>query len=94
MRRVAIALLLVGATPAAAQTPAPAPSATSQKAKPNPLDKIVCRAEDSLGSRLNVKRVCMTVREWKDQADANRERTEQFQQNGSGLCSEGCSHED
>jgi hypothetical protein len=90
MKRLGIALLLGSGAPAVAQN-APSPAAVPAAAKPNPLDKIICRTEDSLGSRLNTQRVCMTLREWKDEAEANRKRAEEFQQNGSGLCREGCS---
>ena len=76
---LALTFLSVVATSAIADVPAPAVPQPTQ-AQPNPLDKIVCRTEESLGSRLNTKRVCMTLREWKDQADANRASLEKMQQ--------------
>ena len=75
----ALALIAAVAMPVAAQTPAPQPS-TPPAAKEDPLNKVVCRKEESLGSRLNAKRVCLTVREWKDMQDANREAFDKFMQ--------------
>jgi hypothetical protein len=46
----------------------------------DPLDRVVCRTEDSLGSRLNAKRTCKTVREWKEDAEGGRDTTERMQQ--------------
>ena len=79
MKTMTLALACVIAVPAAAQTGTSTPPA-SQTAKPNPLDKIVCRTEEALGSRLNTKRVCQTVREWRQDAEASREATERMQQ--------------
>lgn len=76
-----LALLIGTAQPAFAQTTASqAPAA--EAASGNKLDKIVCRTEESLGSRLNVKRVCRTVREWREEAEASREALERIQQQG------------
>lgn len=79
-----IVILLVAATPAIAQAPATSTTEATPKAKPNPLDRIVCRTEEGLGSRLNVKKVCMSLREWKDQADDSRDALERIQQ-GQGV---------
>ena len=51
-------------------------------AKPNPLEKIVCRSEEGSGGRLHRQRVCMTVRQWQEQAQANREAAELLQRQG------------
>ena len=75
MKFVAL-ILIAAATPAIAQVPAPQP----QPVKKDPLDKIVCRTEEGLGSRLNRKKVCLSVRDWKDQADDARNSTERMQQ--------------
>lgn len=72
------AVLTVTAMPAAAQTtPAAAPKANSELSDPN---RIVCKKEEGIGSRLAAKKVCLTVQEWKDLAEANREHTEKVQQ--------------
>jgi hypothetical protein len=75
-----IVILLAAAAPATGQAPVAAAAQASAKLQNNPLDKIVCRTEEALGSRLNKKKVCMTMREWKDQADNSRDATERMQQ--------------
>lgn len=91
MRSLAIATLLLASTtpPAFAQgnSTGDSPQAASTT-KANPLDRMVCKVEETVGSRLNKKKVCLTVREWQDQAAANRVATEQFQGVGLG-CPEG-----
>ncbi|MGH6659706.1 MAG: hypothetical protein ACREBK_01825 [Sphingomicrobium sp.] len=78
LRFVPVVILLAAAVPATGQpTAASAPQAAP---KADPLDKIVCRVEEGLGSRLNRKKVCMSLRDWKDQADDARGATEKLQQ--------------
>ncbi len=85
---LALALLLVGtAQPAFAQTAASQPRA-AKSTSADKLDKIVCQTEESLGSRLNVKRVCKTVREWREEAEGSREALERIQQ-GQGTVPSG-----
>ena len=72
-------ILLAAAAPATAQN-SPAAPAPQAKAQANPLDKVVCRTEEGLGSRLNKKKVCMSLRDWKNQADDARNATERMQQ--------------
>ena len=69
-------------------TAVPAQQITSYKtSNPAPLkgdaDKIVCEKQETIGSRLGAKKVCMTVAEWNDRKRAQRERTEQIQ---AGSC--------
>jgi len=78
MKFVAL-ILIAAATPAIAQEPAPQTQKV-EPAKKNPLDKIVCRTEEGLGSRLNRKKVCMSLGDWKAQADDARNTTERMQQ--------------
>lgn len=75
-----IVILLAAAAPAAAQAPVATASQVTPKPEVSPLDKIVCRTEEGLGSRLNRKKVCMSLRDWKDQADDARNATEKMQQ--------------
>lgn len=56
--------------------PPPAP-----KAKKQVSDKMVCRSEDTIGSRLGAKRVCLLESEWKEQERLTRESVERLQQN-------------
>lgn len=91
LKYASLALVALLAVPAAAQTPAPpAQSGASQTAeKPkNPLDKVVCRTEDTMGTRLGGHRVCATVREWQDQAQENRDAIDKIQQ-GQGTVPSG-----
>jgi hypothetical protein len=67
------------ATAAIAQSP---PSAANKRAQLEGDDnKIVCQKQEQIGTRLAPKKVCMTVREWRDRELANREETERAQTN-------------
>lgn len=75
-------LLALVAVPAIAQ----APSRTTASADPkkNDVNRIVCQKEETIGSRLSAKRVCLTVKEWQDRAMVSREDTEQVQRGARG----------
>lgn len=75
-----VVLALAIATPVMAQAPTGATPPAAAPVKADPLDKIVCRTEEGLGSRLNRKKVCMSLRDWKDQADDARDATGRLQQ--------------
>ena len=49
---------------------------------------MVCRVEQTVGSRLGAKKTCMTAREWKDLEDETRQAVEKFQQ-GQGVTPSG-----
>lgn len=83
-----LVVFLAAAAPASAQTPPTQTANAPTQAKVDPLNKIVCRTEDGLGSRLNRKKVCMSLREWKDQADDSRDAVERIQQ-GQGVTPSG-----
>lgn len=80
MLKFSLIVLAAVAAPATAQIPASSSSTTVAPARVDPLDKIMCRTEEGLGSRLNKKKVCMSLRDWKDQADDSRNATERMQQ--------------
>jgi hypothetical protein len=83
---IALGILAAAAAPAIAQTAAPATQAAPapQAAKPqNPLDKIVCRYEDTVGTRLGGHKVCATLREWQEQERDNQDATQKWQQQTS-----------
>jgi len=63
--------LLLSAVPAVAQTQAPAaaPAANASKDDPN---KLICKTERQIGSRLASKRTCMTAAEWQAQQERNQ----------------------
>jgi len=82
LRLIGLGILVAAAAPAIAQTAAPAPQTAPapQAAKPeNPLDKIVCRYEDTVGTRLGGHKVCATLREWQDQERENQDATQKWQ---------------
>lgn len=71
--------LVAIAAPLLAQTTAPLKSqqiATSDKSDAN---RIVCKREEKVGTRLGAKKVCLTVQEWEDLAKGSREDTESWQ---------------
>jgi hypothetical protein len=77
----AASLLSIVAAPAVAQSSSsavgqPQPVASTDKSDVN---KIVCKKEEKLGSRLGGKKVCLTVQEWEDMAKAARDDTEAVQ---------------
>lgn len=81
-------LLALAAGPAVAQTAPPAqPHAAADKI--NPLDKVVCRTEETVGSRLKKHKVCATVREWQEQQQENREAVDLYQQRGQAVVPSG-----
>ena len=64
---IAAALLIIP-SPVLAQivfddSPPPAAPAKGAKSK-NDVDKVVCRTQDTLGSRLQAHQVCMTKSQW------------------------------
>jgi predicted transglutaminase-like cysteine proteinase len=71
-------VLMLIAAPAAAQAPA-AQSQQIATTDKSDVNRLVCKTEDTLGSRLSAKKVCLTVQQWKDLAQANREHTEEIQ---------------
>ncbi len=70
--------------PAAAQTTAQAtvqPAPIVVQTTKSEVNRIVCKKQEEIGSRLNAKKVCLTVKQWQDQAAADREDVERIQQN-------------
>ena len=54
--------------------------ATAQPTKAkNDLDKVVCRSEEEIGSRLRQHKVCMTVQQWKQYQDDYKEQVQEVQ---------------
>lgn len=85
--RALILLLLAAfvAAPAVAQVPTNAPEPAGPQTKPSPLDRVICRTEEGLGSRLNKQKVCMTLREWRDQQNLNQETLQKLQQQAEAV---------
>jgi len=74
------ALLIAAAAPTMAQTTPTQDQTPAADPAKSDVNKVVCKKEESIGSRLAAKKVCMTVKQWEEQAQANREMTEKFQQ--------------
>jgi invasion protein IalB len=73
------AALLAGATvPSLAQSPAAAAPAAQEK-KPNDPNAIVCERQESTGSRLASKRICMTRAQWADRRLQDRQELDRVQ---------------
>ena len=78
---IAAALLTGTAIPAVAQ-PAAAPSqtqATTEAKSAENSNEIVCQKQEVTGSRLGVKRICMTRSEWADRRMQDRQELERVQ---------------
>jgi hypothetical protein len=87
----AAAILLGGMAASAAaddQTPAPtapasAPAAgqgTPQSAKPNDPDEIICKREQVTGTRVARQKICMSRRDWDEEAEEASSRMHREQQ--------------
>ena len=87
MLKTAALLGFLFATSVAAQTT----SYTTNRPAPiqGDADKIVCQKQEQIGSRLGAKKLCLTVREWRERHALDREHTEGVQA-GVRTCSEVC----
>lgn len=45
----------------------------------NPNERLICKKEEVIGSRLAAKKVCLTAREWQERTQADREQLEKIQ---------------
>jgi basic membrane lipoprotein Med (substrate-binding protein (PBP1-ABC) superfamily) len=72
--------LMMAASPSVAQAPAqPAQAKDVATTDTSDVNKVVCKREESLGSRLSAKKVCLTVKQWQEIAEADRDQTEGIQ---------------
>jgi hypothetical protein len=75
MTPLVFAVLLAAADPGAGQppvAPAPAPAVAPAHKPATDPNKVVCRWEDQVGTRVQVHR-CMTQKQWDDQAEQTRQ---------------------
>jgi len=72
-----LSVLTLMVSPAVAQQPKP------DDTTKNANEKLICKRQEAVGSRLAAKRVCLTAKEWDELAAANREHTEDIQR-GAG----------
>lgn len=81
--QIIAAAMLLAAAPAFAQVssiessnPAPARNPASKPGDPN---KVRCEKQETTGTRLGARRVCLTVAQWEDKRREHREATEKVQ---------------
>lgn len=67
------------AVPALAQTPARAVTDPAAE-KQSDVEKIVCKREETIGTRLGAKKVCLTVQQWLERERDSKDATERVQQ--------------
>jgi len=77
-------LVFASGAPAQPVTPYRADSGAQAKGDPN---RIICKKEEQIGSRLAIKKVCLTVGEWEARAKDDRDRTESLQGGTRARCS-------
>ena len=75
---IAGAVVAIAAPVLAQGTTAPKSQQTATSDKSD-VNRIVCKKEETIGSRLGSKKVCLTVQEWEDLAKSSREDTESWQ---------------
>jgi hypothetical protein len=80
----AAAALLALPSPSVAQivfddSPAATPAKAGKEAQAGD-DKVICRMQEEIGSRLDRKRVCMTAGQWRQYEADNKEKVERLQQ--------------
>lgn len=81
---IAVGLLVISA-PALAQIviqEKPPAAPTKKPAAKSDLDKLECRNEDTIGSRLEGRRVCMTKQQWLSAEQESKEKVRQLQITG------------
>ena len=68
----AAGVLLATGIPALADSASSSPTQPTTKSNDGEQNKVVCRRIESIGTRLNTKRVCRTKGEWDAEQAANR----------------------
>ena len=77
-RYLIMALALVPAS-SFAQTQTEVAQAGPKPAVKSDVDKVVCRMQDEIGSRLRAHKVCMTVGQWRDNEREYKEHLQEMQ---------------
>jgi hypothetical protein len=67
------------ATPTSNPPAAVAPSATKTNNSKDPSQKVICKTQDEMGSRLGGKRICMTKAQWDQQAQDAHDSVDNIQ---------------
>ena len=77
MKTIAVLGFVLLATPALAQSQ----PETKKSAKYDP-NRMICRSEDSTGSRVTQQKRCLTAQQWADQRLTDRQTVERAQGGG------------
>jgi invasion protein IalB len=80
LKPLSILLMAAIAAPVTAQTNATAQPGAPAVSKDKDPNRIICEREETIGSRLAGKKVCMTAAQWQEQQARHREQVEKFQQ--------------
>jgi hypothetical protein len=86
---VALSVLIVLAAPALAQTASQTTAQNEAQPKSTSADKIICKTEETTGTRLGAHRVCATASEWRELAEQTQAAVQKIEQQDSGICREG-----
>ena len=70
---------LLIAPPAVAQTTQAEQAQDIPSADSSDVNRIVCKKEETVGSRLAAKKVCLTVKEWQERTAQDRDETDRVQ---------------
>jgi len=81
-------LTLIAATAMVSAAPAQSENSAKAPSKAQDLNEIVCEKSEVLGSRVAVKKVCMTRAEWAERRRLDRQEIDKAQV-GRGSC-DGC----
>jgi hypothetical protein len=76
------------AMPAVSKTtvqPQPVQAATAK----SDVNKLICKKEEEIGSRLGAKKVCLTLEQWQARTSEDRQQLERVQQGARGPSSGG-----
>lgn len=76
----AAAALLVVSGPALAQIVFDDSPPPAKVAKKSDVNKLVCRSQETIGSRLQAHQVCMTVDQWRTYEQAYKDQVAEVQQ--------------
>lgn len=73
----AVAQIVFSDTPAAAAQPQPKPDTNKSD-----VNKLICRSQDTLGSRLDRHQVCLTQQQWTANEQEAKSKVQQMQVQG------------
>ena len=86
LKSLSILCMIALAAPVGAQPPAPAQQTAAPSAfKGRDPNRIICERVEQIGSRLAVRKVCMSAREWQEQEALNRQELEKYQQQNTSV---------